>query len=220
MTFDTSGHLYFSIGDRGFADDAQDLTRPNGKIHRVHSDGRIPPDNPYELAPFPSIWTIGHRNPQGLTTNPWTGELWALEHGPRGGDELNVLTGGDNYGWPLLSSGLTYGGEPISSEVKAKKFTAPVHEWSPSITPSSMMFYDGERFRHWKGNLFVGSLNLQDLRRLEIRDRRVVREEVLFTGLGRVRDVTTGPDGNIYLVLNQPDRIARVTLVEEHGARQ
>lgn len=217
IAFDASGHVYFTIGDRGFDSDAQDLRRPNGKIHRLNAGGGVPNDNPFPFGVFPSIWTLGHRNPQGLAVSQ-SGELWAIEHGPRGGDELNIIAAGGNYGWPYSSSGLTYTGKPIGIEVGGAELVSPVHQWTPSITPSSIAFYTGDRFPRWKSNLLVGSLTFQDLRRLEIREQRVLHEEILFSGLGRVRDIAEGPDGNLYVALNQPDRIARITLVES-GAR-
>jgi glucose/arabinose dehydrogenase len=214
LTFDGAGHLYFSIGDRGFAQDAQDLARPNGKVHRVRDDGTIATDSPFDRGPIPSIWTYGNRNPQGLAVHPGTGEVWEVEHGPRGGDELNILQASGNYGWPVVTRGIGISGPPITSTIVGA-MEDPIYEWTPSITPSALEFYTGKKFSAWHQNLLVSSLIYQDLRRLVLDGQKVVYEEVLFRGLGRVRDVAIGPDGDIYVVLNEPDRIARVSLVTD-----
>lgn len=195
------GYLFFAIGDRGRQDMAQDLTRPNGKIHRIHDDGRIPKDNPFVDHPgaIPSIWSYGHRNPQGLDMDPATGELWETEHGPRGGDETNRILPGLNYGWPVITYGMNYNGTPITDLTHMEGMEQPAHYWTPSIAVCGIDFYEGDLFPEWKGNLLVTGLSSQELRRLVIVDNKVIRDEVLLKGQGRVRDVLSGPDGHIYI---------------------
>jgi aldose sugar dehydrogenase len=212
LIFDHKGHLFFSIGDRAAPGDEQDLSRPNGKIYRVYDDGRIPKDNPFVNRPgaIASIWSYGHRNPQGLAFSPVTGQMWESEHGPRGGDELNVIREGHNYGWPVITYGINYDGTPITDHLVQDGMDQPVTHWVPSIATSAIAFYTGNLFPEWKNNLFLGSLAAQELRRIELNGDTVVGQEVLFKGIGRVRDVVNGPDGYLYLVLNEPDRIERI----------
>jgi glucose/arabinose dehydrogenase len=212
FVFDGKGHLFFSIGERGQGKDAQDITRPNGKVHRIADDGRVPDDNPFarEAGAVPSIWSYGNRNPQGLVRHPVTGDLWEVEHGPRGGDELNVIQPGSNYGWPVITYGMNYDGTPMTDRTAQDGMEQPVTHWTPSIAVSSIDFYVGDAFSKWSGNLLVGSLAAQELRRLEIEGTRVTREEVLFKGVGRIRHVVVGPDGFVYLAMHGPDRIARL----------
>jgi aldose sugar dehydrogenase len=214
--FDSEGHLYFTIGDRGKADDAQDLSSPYGKIHRVLDDGRIPPDNPFVNTPnaWPSIWSYGNRHVQGLQFHPVTRQLWATEHGPRGGDELNRIDRGRNYGWPIASNGQPQVRETIQGTSK-EGMESPVVFWTPSIAPAAIEFYSGERFPQWKNSLFVGSLVARHLRRIEVDGDKVVHQEVVFSEMGRVRDVVTGPDGLLYVALNNPGRIARLVPTDE-----
>ena len=196
---------------------AQDVTRPNGKIHRVFDDGRIPGDNPFvgQSNAVASIWSFGHRNPQGLVRNPQTGDLWETEHGPRGGDELNLIQPGRNYGWPVITYGMDYNGAPIEGAVTAKEgLEQPVVHWTPSIAVCSMDFYFGDEFPRWQGNLFVTALAQQELRRIVLAGHRVVSQEVLFKNIGRVRDVCSGPDGFIYVALNGPNKIIRLEPVK------
>jgi aldose sugar dehydrogenase len=213
LLFDGKGHLFFSIGDRAAPGDEQDLSRPNGKLHRVYDDGRIPPDNPFVGRPgaMPSIWSYGHRNPQGIAFSPVTGELWESEHGPRGGDELNIIQQGHNYGWPLITYGINYDGTPITDHTGQAGMDQPVTDWVPSIATSAIAFYTGDRFPEWKDNLFLGSLAAEELRRIELNGQTVTHQEILFKGIGRVRDVVNGPDGYLYIVFNQPDRIEKIT---------
>lgn len=217
LLFDGKGHLFFSIGDRAHPGDEQDLSRPNGKVHRVFDDGRIPPDNPFVHRPgaMPSIWTYGNRNPQGLSFSPVTGELWESEHGPRGGDELNILHPGHNYGWPVITYGMNYDGTPITDHTAQAGMDQPVTYWVPSIATSPITFYTGNHFPQWRNELFLGSLAAQELRRIVIEHDSVTHQEILFKGIGRVRDVVNGPDGYLYLVLNQPDRIERLVPASE-----
>ncbi|HUG13165.1 MAG TPA: PQQ-dependent sugar dehydrogenase [Opitutaceae bacterium] len=199
------GYLFFSIGDRGVVGDAQRLEVPNGKIHRVTPDGKIPNDNPHAHTPgaVGSIWCIGVRNPQGLAIDPRDGSLWESEHGPRGGDELNRIEPGRNYGWPVVTHGINYDGTPVSETTQADGMEPPARYWTPSIAVSPITFYSGEKFPRWKNSLFLGSLAQQKFIRFEIDGPRLVREEELFTGLGRVRDIKTGPDGFLYVALEQ-----------------
>jgi glucose/arabinose dehydrogenase len=210
--FDKSGHLYYSIGDRGHEKDAQDLSLPNGKIHRIHDDGRIPEDNPFvgQARALGSIWSYGNRNVQGLSWHPVTGDLWATEHGPRGGDELNRIERGRNYGWPTITHGINYDGTPVSDKTEQEGMEQPVVQWTPSLGVCAIGFYTGDRFPGWKNDLFLTTLVFQELRRLGLDGTKVVRQEVLIKNAGRVRDVRTGPDGYLYVLLNQPGRIVRL----------
>ena len=212
--FDRENHLFFTLGERGRSEQAQDLTSPLGKIHRVMDDGRIPPDNPFvnRGGALGSIWTYGHRHPQGLSWHPTTGKLWETEHGPTGGDELNRIEPGRNYGWPTISSGTDW---VAKIEGTAREgMESPIKFWTPAIAPSGIGFYSGDRFPQWKNNLFVTALVKEALLRLELDGDNVVHEEVLFHGMGRVRDVTTGPDGLIYVSLEGPGRIMRLVPVD------
>jgi aldose sugar dehydrogenase len=212
LLFDGKGHLFFSVGDRAHPGDEQDLSHPNGKVYRVYDDGRIPKDNPFvnQRGALPGIWTYGNRNPQGLAFSPITGELWEAEHGPRGGDELNILYPGHNYGWPVITYGINYDGTPITDHTAQDCMDQPIAYWVPSIATSPITFYAGNRFPQWKNNLFLGSLATQELRRLVIDGHSVTHQEILFKGIGRVRDIVNAPDGYLYIVLNQPDRIERI----------
>jgi glucose/arabinose dehydrogenase len=211
FVFDGTGHLFFPIGERGQKDDAQDLTRPNGKVHRVNEDGSIPRDNPFVTTPgaMASIWSYGHRNPQGLAQHPVTGALYDVEHGPRGGDELNLVEKGRNYGWPLITYGMNYDGTPMTDKTSAPGMEQPLAYWVPSIAVSSVIFYTGDDFPGWKHDLLLGSLAAQEFRRLELTPDGV-KQELLFKGAGRVRDIVMGPKGIVYIAFNQPDRIARI----------
>jgi glucose/arabinose dehydrogenase len=212
FVFDGKGHLFFSIWERGHKEDAQDLSRPNGKVHRINEDGSIPKDNPFVGRPgaLPSIWSYGNRNPQGLARHPVTGELWESEHGPRGGDELNRIEPGRNYGWPVITYGMNYDGTPMTDRTAQEGMEQPVVHWTPSIAVSAVDFYTGSRFPRWKNDLLVGALAEEELRRVRLAGGKVVHQEVLFKGVGRVRDVVSGPDGFIYVAFNGPDRIARL----------
>ena len=212
IAFDGQGYLYFSHGERGRQQDAQDLTRPNGKIHRIHDDGRIPADNPFVNTPgaFPTIWTYGNRNPQGLDFDPRTGLLWETEHGPRGGDELNRIRGGRNYGWPVITYGMNYDGSPITAETAREGMEQPVTYWVPSIAVCGIDFYEGTLFPKWTGNLFVSALAQQELRRLVIDGEKVVSQEVVLKDIGRLRDVQCAPDGSIWVAVNDPGTVIRL----------
>ncbi len=208
LRFSGDGKLFVTIGDRGYRPNAQDLGNHAGAILRLNPDGTAPPDNPFlgKSGALPEIWSYGHRNPQGLAFDPATGRLWSQEHGPRGGDEVNPIGRGLNYGWPVITHGRNYSGARITDETARAGMEQPVTYWSPSIAPSGLTVYRGDRFPRWDGNLFVGALRARLLVRLELDGERVVHEERLLAGFGnRIRDVRTGPDGLIYLLLDEND---------------
>lgn len=213
----SEGYLFFGIGDRGAQDQAQDLTRPNGKIHRIHDDGRIPKDNPFVNTPgaYLTIWTYGNRNPQGLDAHPVTGAIFESEHGPRGGDEINRIERAVNYGWPVITYGINYNGKPVGQGTSAPGMRQPLHYWTPSIAVCGIDFYEGDAFPHWKHNLFAGGLASQELHRLVIEDNAVIQDEIILKDQGRVRDVASGPDGYLYVVLNGPDVVVRLVPIAE-----
>ncbi len=220
------GYIYFVVGERGGLIQAQDLTRPNGKVHRLFDDGRVPEDNPFVKTKdaIPSIWSYGHRNPQGLAMDPRDGAIYDTEHGPRGGDELNLVRPGINYGWPVVTLGMNYSGLPMTykdfdgkdmTSVTAKEgIEQPVTFWVPSIAVCGLDFYTGDKFPKWKGDLLVGALAQKEIRRLRIEDQKVVSQEIIMKDIGRVRDVATGRDGLIYALLNGPDRVIRLVPAE------
>lgn len=211
ITFDADGYLYFSIGDRGQKEMAQDVTKPNGKIHRINRDGSIPADNPFVDTPqaYPSIYSYGNRNPQGLIMHPETGVLWETEHGPKGGDELNTINKGVNYGWPKISYGRNYSGTELTPYTALPGMAQPASHWTPSIAVCGLDVYTGDMFPDWRGRLLVGSLRNETVRLVTVSGRDYVSEEILIQDKGRVRDVTTGPDGAIYVAL--PNKILRVS---------
>jgi len=194
--------LYYSLGDRGEMANAQDLSSPLGKIHRINDDGSVPDDNPFVGVDgaVPTIWSYGHRNPQGLAFDPSTGLLWESEHGPSGGDEINIIEPGKNYGWGVISMGVQRG----LTRQSAPGMEQPVVYYTPSIAPSGINFYRGDRYPGWKNSLFVAGLAGQQLRRLVIEGREVVAQEVLYDQFGRTRTAVFGPDGLIYALLQNP----------------
>ncbi|WP_421812476.1 PQQ-dependent sugar dehydrogenase [Flagellimonas sp.] len=202
IEFDRDRYLFFSIGDRGNRDvNPQDITRDGGKIYRLHDDGRIPEDNPFvdKSGAKKAIYSYGHRNPQGLALHPKTGVLWEHEHGPRGGDEINIIQKGKNYGWPVITYGINYSGTEITDETSRPGMEQPLHQWTPSIAPSGMTFVTSGKYPKWQGNLLVGSLAFQYLERLELNENQVTYREKLLDGMGRVRNVRQAPDGFIYV---------------------
>jgi glucose/arabinose dehydrogenase len=209
IVFDTAGMLYLTLGDRGDKDRAQKRDDHSGSVIRLHDDGRVPADNPFakRAGAFPEKWTLGNRNIQGAALHPKTGELWTHEHGPQGGDELNVMRAGLNYGWPVVSYGVNYGlGTRIGEGHSKPGMVQPLHVWVPSIAPSGMAFVSGSQFPQWQGDLLVGALRGQMLVRLVLNGEKVIREERLLQGrAGRIRDVRMGPDGLIYLLSNGAD---------------
>ena len=211
MVFDREGYLYLSVGDRGEAPNlmaehpAQSLAQHQGTVIRLRDDGQVPSDNPFvgQAGAMPEVWSYGHRNPQGLAVHPQTGEVWENEHGPRGGDEVNLIQKGLNYGWPVVSSGINYDGSVYSLETHRGGIESPLWTWVPSIATSGMLFYTGEQFPWWQGNIFVGGLVGEQLARLTVEGGRVVNSEILLAGvLGRIRDVRQGPDGFVYLAID------------------
>ena len=204
IVFDNAGYLYFSIGERGARDlNPQDIKRDGGKIYRLHDDGRIPTDNPFvdTQGAKKAIYSYGHRNPQGLIKHPQTGAILDHEHGPRGGDEINVIQKGKNYGWPVITYGINYSGSTITDETARDGMEQPLYYWVPSIAPSGMAMVSSDTYPDWEGNLLVGSLVFQYLERLVLENNKVVYREKLMEGLGRVRDVRQAPDGYIYCLL-------------------
>jgi glucose/arabinose dehydrogenase len=209
IVFDKAGMLYLTLGDRGDKDRAQKLDDHAGSVIRLHDDGRVPADNPFakRAGALPEKWTLGNRNMQGATLHPKTGELWTHEHGPQGGDEVNVMRSGLNYGWPVITYGVNYGfGTRIGEGQTKPGMVQPLHLWVPSIAPSGMAFVSGSRFPQWTGDLLVGALRDQMLVRLVLDGEKVVREERLLKGLvGRIRDVRMGPDGLVYLLTDDAE---------------
>jgi len=206
LSFDRQGYLYITTGDRGDRHRSQDPTDSAGSVLRIHADGRIPADNPFvgQAGFDPAIFSYGHRNPQGAALNRETGELWIHEHGPQGGDELNRIAAGKNYGWPIVTYGKEYGtGFNIGEGTRRPDMEPPVHYWVPSIAPSGMAFYTGNALPDWQGDIIVGSLKFQLLVRLVMDDEKVVREERYLQGqYGRIRDIEDGPDGHLYVLTN------------------
>lgn len=212
--FDRQGNLFYSIGDRGHRDDAQSLASPHGKVHRIRDDGKVPDDNPFVGRPeaVASIWSYGNRNVQGMAWHPVTGALFATEHGPRGGDELNHIEKGKNYGWPAVTFGINYDGTPVSDKTEAPGMEPPLLQWTPSIGVCGIAFYTGDQFPGWKNDLFATGLVGKQLVRITLDGDRVAHREILFKG-SRVRDVAQGPDGYLYVALNNPGRIVRLVPV-------
>lgn len=204
MIFGKDGMLYFSVGERGNEkENPQDIKNGLGKIHRITTDGKTPTDNPFynDKTADKTIYSYGHRNPQGLTLNPFNNQIWEHEHGPRGGDEINIIKKGANYGWPVVSYGINYNGKIITTLTQKEGIQDPLFYWNPSIAPSGMAFVDSKIYKGWQGNLMVGSLRFQYLNRCVIKDGKVVKEELLFKNIGRVRDVRQAPDGYLFIAV-------------------
>lgn len=208
LVFDRKGYLYITLGDRGDKDRAQKLDDHAGSVIRLHDDGRVPDDNPFvgQAAAKPEKYTLGNRNLQGAALHPASGEIWTHEHGPQGGDEINIIRAGVNYGWPVITYGRNYGiGTKIGEGTAKPGMAQPLLHWTPSIAPSGMAFYTGHRFPQWQGNLFVGALRDEMLVRLELDGERIVKQERLLEDkVGRIRDVRNGPDGLLYLLIDSP----------------
>jgi glucose/arabinose dehydrogenase len=217
IEFDREGYMYFSVGDRGNRDrNPQALDNHCGKIHRLHDDGLVPEDNPFtdREGAMSSIYSYGHRNPQGVIMHPVTGRIWTHEHGPRGGDEINIISAGLNYGWPVISFGINYDGTIFTSLTEKEGMEQPFHYWVPSIAACGMDFITGDRYPEWKGNLLVGSLKYEYLHMCVMREGRIVSEEMLLKNIGRVRDVKMGRDGYIYVAVEEPGTVYRLVPVE------
>ena len=222
IVFDDEGYLFLTLGERQApargdltAHPAQDLSNHHGVIVRLNDDGSVPDDNPFvgQAGALPEIWSYGHRSPQGLVIHPETGDLWESEHGPQGGDELNLIEPGNNYGWPVIGRGTNYGsiGSPIHGAIGQQGMEQPVHFWVPSIAASGLMVYTGDKFPMWHGSIISGALAGEQLARLHMSDdyREVIVEETLAYDMGRIRDVRQGPDGYIYLAISDGNGAGR-----------
>lgn len=210
LVFDRDGYLFIALGENNDRPTAQDLDKLQGKVVRIYPDGKVPDDNPFvgQSGVRPEIWSYGHRNPQGAALNPWSGTLWENEHGPKGGDEINVVERGKNYGWPTATHGINYSGQPIpeASGKTAEGTVQPHHVWEVSPGISGMAFYDADRFKPWQHNVFIGALVSQELIRLQFDGDKVVHEERLMGELKeRIRDVRQGPDGYLYVLTDEKD---------------
>ena len=216
LLFDKEGYLYFTIGDMDVGEDSQDLSKPNGKVFRIYPDGSIPPDNPFAHIPnaLPAIYTLGNRNTQGISQHPVTGEIWSTDHGPMGGDELNILEKGANYGWPSITYGKDYNGSVVSDKTHQEGMQQPIIHWTPSIAVCPAEFNTYSLFLNWENNLFVGALAYEELRRLVVEDRNVVKQEIILKNHGRIRDIKFSPSGALYLLVNKPDAILRLTPIQ------
>jgi glucose/arabinose dehydrogenase len=215
IEFDREGYVYLSLGDRGGTFDNQTLANHRGKVVRLRDDGSIPEDNPFfaREGAMKEVFSWGHRNPQGMALNPATGELWEHEHGPQGGDEVNIVRKGNNYGWAAITFGIDYDGSVISSDTARQGMEQPVLYWVPSIAPCGMDFVTSDTYAPWKGNLLVGSMKFRYLKRLEISGDKVTHQETLIDGIGRIRAVEEAPDGYIYLAVEGPGMIVRLVPV-------
>lgn len=204
IVFDDEGYLYFSVGERGaHFENPQDIKRDGGKIYRLNDDGSIPKDNPFvgQDGAKEAIYSYGHRNPQGMAINPATRKIWVHEHGPQGGDEINILKKAANYGWPVVTYGIDYNGTTISTETEKPGIEKPIYYWLPSIAPSGMTFVTSDRYPGWKGHLLVGSLKFQYLELVKLKGDEVIDRQKIATGIGRLRNVAQGPDGYIYIAV-------------------
>ena len=233
IAFDGKGHLFLTLGDRQVppegnleAHPAQDLSNHHGKVVRLNEDGSVPSDNPFvgKAPARPEIWSYGHRNVQGIAIDPATGHVWTNEHGPQGGDELNLDRAGKNYGWPVIGFGVNYTtGKAIHSGTHREGMEQPLHIWVPSIGISGAAFYTGDRFPQWKGQLFIGGMAGEQLARVVIAGDKVVSRETILPGVGRIRDVRQGPDGYLYLVTEdddgKPTPVVRLEPVERTSTR-
>jgi len=212
ITFDNDNHVYLTVGDRGGRDKVQSLANHRGKIFRLHDDGQVPQNNPFvhTANAAPEIWSYGHRNPQGMEKHPVTGEIWSHEHGPKGGDELNLIFAGQNYGWPIVTYGVNYSGTKITNETARPDMMSPATYWDPSIAPCGMAIVSGNTYPTWQGNILVGALKYQQIRRIEIADGKVQHQEVLLDGIGRVRAIEQGTDGFLYVAVESSGEVIKL----------
>jgi len=216
IAFDGNGYMFLTSGERGKKENAQDLTNHLGKVLRLHDDGKVPSDNPFvsTIGAKSEIWSYGHRNLQGLYYDKATGILWEHEHGPRGGDELNIVEKGKNYGWPVITYGINYDSTIITDLKEKEGMEQPVRYWVPSIAPCGMTMVTSDKYPNWKGNILVGALSHQLVARVEIADRKFVKEERLLEKIGRVRAVAQSPDGYIYVAMENPGKLVRLLPLE------
>ncbi len=217
LEFDNDGYLYFSVGDRGNRDrNPQYLDNDCGKIHRINEDGSIPEDNPFVGIndARPTIYSYGHRNPQGVCMNPETGKIWTDEHGPKGGDEINIIAPGKNYGWPVISFGINYNGTIFTNDTAKAGMEQPLLYWVPSIAPCGMTFVKGDLYPNWKNNILTGSLRFEYLKRVELDGTKVIHQENLLENIGRVRNVEMSPDGYIYVAIEKPGKILKLIPID------
>ncbi|RZK38585.1 MAG: PQQ-dependent sugar dehydrogenase [Pedobacter sp.] len=212
IVFDKKGYVFLSLGERGEKENSQELSKAQGKVVRLHEDGKIPTDNPFVKTEGakPEIWSYGHRNPQGMVMHPTSGVIWSHEHGPQGGDELNIVQRAKNYGWPLVTFGIDYNGSIISKDTARVGLEPPVLHWTPSIAPCGMDFVNSDKYKAWKGDLLVGSLKFKYLQHLVVKGDKVISREVILKDIGRVRDIRQAPDGFIYVVLEDSGKIVRL----------
>ena len=212
IVFDGDGYMFFSSGERGTKENAQTLENHLGKVMRLHDDGRVPADNPFvnTAGARPEIWSYGHRNPQGLVYDPDTRSLWDVEHGPRGGDELNKVEKGKNYGWPVITYGINYDGTPITDKTAQEGMEQPVTYWVPSIAPCGMTQVKGDKYPGWKNSFLIGALALQHIARVEVPDGKYLGQERLIDQMARVRAVEESPDGYIYIVTEGPGMLLKL----------
>jgi len=203
VVFDNEGYLFISLGDRALQDEAQNLDNHIGTVVRLKDDGGVPSDNPFVTGKAPEIYSYGHRNVQGMTLHPDTGAVWTHEHGPKGGDEINILAAGNNYGWPSITYGVNYNGSVITDDTEMEGMQQPLVKYVPSIAPSGMTFYTGDEFPEWKGDLFIGALKFRHLQHLEMEGSTVIsQQELLVDREERIRDVIQGPDGALYVLVD------------------
>jgi glucose/arabinose dehydrogenase len=205
LQFDDEAYLYFTIGDRGNRNkNPQDITRDAGKVYRINADGSIPESNPFlnNQGARKAVFSYGHRNPQGMFKHPETGKIWTNEHGPRGGDEINIIEAGKNYGWPKITYGINYSGTTITNDKSLPGLEQPMYYWLPSIAPSGFAYLNSDIYDDWKGSLLVGSLKFMYLERLVLANNKVTYREKVAENIGRVRDVKVSPDGFIYLAVD------------------
>lgn len=212
IIFDNNGYVYFGTGDRSIKENAQDLTNDMGKVLRLNDDGSIPADNPFvgTSNARPAIWTYGNRNIQGMVYDAANDLIYATEHGPRGGDELNLIEKGKNYGWPVITYGIDYSGAIISDLTEKEGMEQPIHYWTPSIAVCGLMFYTGDKFPEWKGNVFSGALAMTHVARVEVADGKYLGEERLLQNIGRVRQVAQSPEGYIYVITEGPGMVLKL----------
>ncbi len=212
IIFDNDGFIYFSAGENGVKENAQDLSNDMGKVHRLHDDGSVPKDNPFvgQANARPSIWSYGNRNIQGMVYDAKNNIIYATEHGPKGGDELNIIKKGANYGWPVITYGIDYNDSIISDIHEKEGMEQPIHYWVPSIATCGLMFYTGDKFPQWDGNIFSGALAQMHVARVVLKDGKFAEEQKLLDKIGRVRQVAQSPDGYIYVLTEGPGMIVKL----------